>query len=399
VAGRVLRDLARSFAREGWNVTVLTTGQQASKSWDGPIRVIRVKSTANSNSMLSNILLLLKLLLCSLNLKSHTLTVTMTDPPLLIVVGRVYSYFKKSRHVHWCQDIYPDLFSSQGIKLPKFLSSFLKKLSRRSMKSCDKVIVVGRCMARYLTHGGIKPSKITVIPNWPDYDLLARNNNKIRRPLGDNAVESDVDSFRPFDQQKRSGKGHKFRVLYSGSLGSGREVETILEAARILKLECPDVEFVFVGDGIKYQKLAELRTKRELDNVRLLPYQPASSLKDMLSSGDLHLVTMNHQLAGLSVPTKLYSSLAVGRPCIFIGPENTEPAKVIKDFHAGMVISKYHPERLARIIKYYRMNSEAWFYAHDGARQAGDTFIQTECVSAWLKRARDVVQMPKNRAA
>ena len=42
--GRVLRDLAKSFAREGWHVTIITTGPKASKERDGGIRIIRVKA-------------------------------------------------------------------------------------------------------------------------------------------------------------------------------------------------------------------------------------------------------------------------------------------------------------------------------------------------------------------
>ena len=43
-------------------------------------------------------------------------------------------------------------------------------------------------------------------------------------------------------------------------------------------------------------------------------------------------------MAGLSVPSKLYGILAVGRPVIYIGPEESEVALVIRESKCGYVI-------------------------------------------------------------
>ena len=80
-----------------------------------------------------------------------------------------------------------------------------------------------------------------------------------------------------------------------------------------------------------------------------------------MESGDVHLISVTHKAAGMLVPSKLYSALAVGRPCIYIGPKRTEAAKVIHDFGAGSVIAQGRPRVLADEIKRYRLSADVWF--------------------------------------
>lgn len=388
--GRVLRDLARGFARDGWNVTVITTGAEKGVSYDGAVRVVRVGAAVRPRGKAGYFFVWLKMFLRLLSLPRKDLVVTMTDPPLLVVAGRLAALFRRSRHIHWCQDLYPDLLPALGINLSPRWTSFLRRLSRRSMRKCDKVVVVGRCMARRLMHSGVRAGRITVIPNWPDYELLGPDGRKRMENCKLPVVHS-VDGARPFEDQLHDGKGPKFRVLYSGNIGSAHPMKTILEAAAILHEDTPDVEFVFVGDGARFDAFAKERAKRGLDNIRFLPYQPASRLWKLMESGDLHLITMKDEAEGLLVPCKLYAALAVGRPCVLIGPGKSETATVIREFNAGSVVGHGQAEKLAKTIRMYRMSREAWFRAHEGASAAGQVFVPDEAVSAWLSRARDVI--------
>ena len=123
----------------------------------------------------------------------------------------------------------------------------------------------------------------------------------------------------------------------------------------------------------------------------MLPYQPASRLKDLMESGDVHLVSMHEQAAGMIVPVKLYSALAVHRPCILVGPALCETAKVIEDFKVGSVIPQGNAKRLAEDIRQLRENSDKWFAAYEGAKAASEVFLPQESINAWMQRAWSVV--------
>lgn len=392
--GRMLRDLAHGFARDGWDVTVITTGPHGQRERDGGVRVIRLGTGGgNRKNIFFYSIIWLRFLFAGLTLPRHDLIVTMTDPPLFVIAGRMMARMKKSRHINWCQDLYPDLLPALGIHLPKPIMQWFKVQSRRAMKSCDKVVVIGRCMAKHLTHGGLDPRRIAVIPNWPDSELAVS-------PQAFTHKVVNVENARPYSDLFKD-TGPKFRVLYAGNMGRAHPVGTILDAAEILCERYPDIEFVFVGEGSAFDRLAQERARRGLENVRFLPWQPASRLREMMESGDIHLISINHDAAGLLVPCKLYSALAVGRPCILIGPEDSEAARVIGDFHAGSIVAQGKAEHLAQIISSYRTDSDKWFNAHVGAEQAGGIFLPEESIKAWIERARAIaeVKTPLRRKA
>lgn len=391
-SGRVLRDLARAFARDGWSVTILTTCPNVSSDRDGTIKIKSIKAAAQPKYDITYVWIWLRLMITALLMPKTDLVVTLSDPPMIGLAGKLLARFRGAKHIHWCHDLYPDLLPVMGMKFPGFFEKFLMKLSRDMMKNADKVIVIGRCMARYLNNTGVDPKKMTVIPNWPDPELIRvdHENTEFQKNLG--AVRGLAGS-KAYDEQLKHGP--KFRLLYAGSLGRAHPYKVILDAAEWLSTRHPEIEFVFVGDGKGFKALAAERARRGLENVRLLPYQPNNALKQVMESGDVHIVSMADNAAGLLVPCKFYSALAVGRPCIFIGPELCEVSKVIHDFKAGVVVPQNDAQALAQAVLEFRMNGEVWFNAHEGALKAGNVFVPEDAIDAWLSRARALVNDSK----
>ncbi len=385
--GRVLRDLAESFAREGWHVTVVSSGEKAGEQRKNGVRIVRVKGPERPKNVLSYMWIWLKMLFVALRLKGRHVVVSMSDPPLVVVAGSIVARIKKSRHINWCHDVYPEVMPALGMRVPNFLMDIFVVLRRRVMKSCDRVIVNGRCMAQFLAQDGTDVQNISMIPNWPDVELTGSDTAE-NEGLSYNIPDPEM--LRPFDRLLKNER--KFRVLYAGNLGRAHPFETILEAAEILKDKNEDVEFVFVGAGARYDDLVEERAKRGLDNIRMLPFQPASKLREMMESGDVHLVTLKDDAAGFIVPSKLYSGLAVGRPCVFVGPIESETAKVIRDFEAGYVVAQGDGESLAEAIATLREDGDSWFSAHHGAIQARKVFTPKDSIDAWIERTWDVVK-------
>ncbi len=400
--GRMLRDLARAFAKEGWAVTVVTTAHKSARTRDLQVRIIQAGAPQKPFAMIWYGWIWIRLLFAALRAPRADLVVTMTDPPMLGLIGWMVAKMKGARHIHWCQDLYPDVLPAMGIKMPGFLQAGLMRLSRFVMNRADKIIVIGRCMGHHLSESGVDPRKISVIPNWPDPEL-ARSKFQKQDIMDIIARSPVVDGLKDHESQLKDGP--KFRLLYAGSIGRVHPMETILGAAEILNVSNPEIEFVIVGDGPRIDSLAKQRSRRGLSNVRFLPFQANSRLKEVMESGDLHLISLDDRARGCVVPSKLYAALAVARPCIYLGPADTETAKVIQDYKAGTVMPQGNPEQLAQAILHYRMDGQAWFSAHEGAHSAGRVFKPKESVDAWIKRAVQVIggteqiQREENKAA
>ena len=387
--GRVLRDLSRAFAQDGWDVSIVS--MHTSKGTKPTSKRINIKTGKSlfGKSLFGYMWAWVRLLTLALFHPRTDIVVTMTDPPLLVVVGRLISILKGSRHVHWCQDLYPDLFPVLGC--PKILKSLTHWMSKRSFKKCDKIIVIGRCMARKIAAKDIPLGQITVIPNWYNPVQRQKENERRKKPAPKpktNVKPSKASKDVILDETQ------KFRVLYAGSIGRAHSIDTIMDSAQELKSINPDIEFTFISDKRGHDKVMKAKNDYGLNNIRLIPYQPEANLKPLMESGDIHIITLNPDAEGLMVPSKFYSAIAANRPSIFIGPKNCEVAKVIKDFDCGEVIEPNDSKSLTAAIKKYREDETTWFKHQEGATEAARRFAPQQSWQVWLQRMHDLMKQP-----
>jgi hypothetical protein len=67
-----------------------------------------------------------------------------------------------------------------------------------------------------------------------------------------------------------------------------------------------------------------------LNNLKCLPYQSLEELAGSLSAADLHTIVMGEEFAGIVHPCKIYNIMAVGSPCLYIGPEKSHVTDIAK---------------------------------------------------------------------
>ena len=131
-------------------------------------------------------------------------------------------------------------------------------------------------------------------------------------------------------------------VMYSGNFGLAHPFEAILEAVKILDdassrgaFHLAPVHFVFAGAGPKLSFVRE-----QLAGCRHVEFREPAALENLpaaLASADVHLACMSEALLGLVVPSKIYGALAAGRPCLFLGPRDSEAARIILESGRGLV--------------------------------------------------------------
>jgi colanic acid biosynthesis glycosyl transferase WcaI len=191
-----------------------------------------------------------------------------------------------------------------------------------------------------LKNKGVLDDRLAVTPPWADGSSLYpldHGANRFRREIGlaeDNVV-----------------------VMYSGNMGLGHRFDTILEAARSLAAD-DKIQFVFIGDGAKRPQIAAFRQAHNLRNIIMMPYQPRERLRETLSAGDIHLISLDAKVQGFIVPSKLAGILAVGRPVVFLGEAQNSVAAAILRGACGYVIVDGDVKQLRAIITRLRENPE-----------------------------------------
>jgi colanic acid biosynthesis glycosyl transferase WcaI len=257
----------------------------------------------------------------------------MTDPPLVVNTVLQLRRQLEGRVIHHVDDVYPDLAMALG-SLPRhgWFSSLLGRWAQAGLRNCDQVLALGECMAGVLKNKGVSADRLAITPPWADGSRLFpldHGENRFRQEIGI--------------------PGDHLVVMYSGNMGLGHRFETILAAARSLAPN-DKIHFVFIGEGARKPQIAAWRQTHNLSTMLMLPYQPRERLRETLSAGDIHLISLDAQVQGLIVPSKLAGILAVGRPVIFLGNEQNSIAAAILQAHCGYIIPEGEVNRLEEII-------------------------------------------------
>lgn len=381
--GQILAELAESLVNKGWDVTVITSQalghSPASENLHG-VRVERVAGVpftrkSHWRRALSYVSLYPALFWRALTAGRADVIVTMTDPPLLLVLGSLLALLKGAKSVHWAQDLYPEVAETLAVIRPHgFAARCLRWLSTFCLRQHDRVVCIGRCMRERLGKRGIHHTQLALIPNWADTDRvqpLARMGNPFRQRVGLNGEPV---------------------IMYSGNFGMAHHFDAMIEAAAILALQCPEVTMLFVGNG---PRLAEVQAQVEraaLGNVRFLPFQPKEQLAESLSAADLHLACMQEDMYGLVVPSKVYGILAAGRPCVFLGPAESEVAQVVEEFECGAVLPEnIDGHNLATTLVDWLQAPERLRLAGLSARRAAEKYGLASASAAFDRVLREVL--------
>jgi len=179
---------------------------------------------------------------------------------------------------------------------------------------------------RYIEEFGVDPKSITYIPNGVDiqrFDKVTKNNRQLF-------------------------KESMFSVVYTGSIGQANNIETLIEAARLLKGH-QDIQFLIAGGG-PLKALLEKRVKDyKLSNVVFLGSIPKTDIIDILKGADCLIFPLKYTPVfrfGIS-SNKLFDYMASKKPIIFASNAVNNP---VKDSNGGVTIPPEDEEALAQAI-------------------------------------------------
>lgn len=242
--------------------------------------------------------------------------VCFTAPPLIGVLGFL-ARLRGCLWVNWVMDLYPDVAISCGVlregSLPERVLSWV---GAEILRRADRNVVLGRCMEDRLRAKGVAPEKIVLVAPWADADELL--------PVPDEDNE----------YRKASGRPDAVRVMYAGNFGRGHDLDTLCAAAVALR-DDPSITFTFVGWGHRRQAVKAFVAEQGLDNAEVLPRQPAERLAELLSSADVHVVSLDEKCTGTMVPCRLLSLMSVARPAVFVGGASAETGRVLEEHACG----------------------------------------------------------------
>ena len=258
------------------------------------------------------------------------------SPPLTLgMAGWAAARVHRVPFVFNIQDVFPDVAVELGAITDPKVIAFASWLERETYLRSDAVTVLSEDLRANLVakiegrRGAAgDPGKIRVIPNFIDTDWIrpGERENAYRREFG---LEG------------------KTVVMYAGNIGLSQSLDLVLAAATQLAHD-PDVAFVINGGGSARPGLEAAAAG--LPNVRFVDMQPKARLPEVAAAADIHVVPLRTGLARSSVPSKLYTILAAGRPVVASVDRGTEVARTVTAAGAGLAVPPDDPEAFTKAI-------------------------------------------------
>jgi colanic acid biosynthesis glycosyl transferase WcaI len=251
----------------------------------------------------------------------------MTDPPIEGIAGALVARLSGRPFVYNIRDMYPDMAVGGAIVRPGSFTARWEAMHRWALRKAARVIVLGEDMRDRIVAKGVDPARVVV-----SRDGIAIPETV---PSPENAVAREIRG------------DFRFVLAHAGNLGFYGAWQTLISAVRMLENE--GVGLVFIGEGAMKPQVESMAAGCRA--IRFLPFRPASEVPLVLSSGDMHVVTVKRGLEGVVVPSKLYPTLAAGRPVLGVAPEETDVVRIIRRTGCGLAANPDDPASVAAAIR------------------------------------------------
>lgn len=317
------------------------------------IKVIRVRvpefSKGDKKSRINNLLsYFFRAIYATFKLEKQDYIFTISQPPILGgVLGVFGKWIKGGKLIYNIQDFNPEQTMAVGYTKNKFIINIAMAVDKCSCKKSDKIIVVGRDMQETLRNrfGNKNVPTNVFINNWI--------NEKEIYPL-------PADNEKVIAFKKKYSLENKIVIMYSGNIGLYYDLENLIKVIGKFKKR-NDVVFAFVGDGTKKRELEHYVKEHKLENVKFIPYQDKSDLIYSLNAGDVHWVVNAKGIKGVSVPSKLYGVMAVGKTVLGVLEEYSEGRLLIEETKCGWCCKPEDYEEIERLIEKILEKKEEFF--------------------------------------
>lgn len=194
--------------------------------------------------------------------------------------------------------------------------SAIAALERRVLGHADAVLTIhDRFAATLSTLLADRVGTVDVVGNWVHLPDVTTNGSAQRAAFG---------------------WGREYVVLHAGNMGAKQGLDNIVEAARLADAQDLPLRYVLMGDG--NQRSALERLGAGVQRLQFLPSADSATYAGILRAADLLLINERPGVTEMSLPSKLTSYCAAGRPILAVSGEGGATAAAVRSSGAGVVV-------------------------------------------------------------
>lgn len=260
-----------------------------------------------------------------------------TSPHLFAPLGAIgFAFLKRTPHVVEIRDLWPEsIAGTTGISHKSLAYKCFELIEKLIYRSSSQIIVFTESFKSTLMAKGVISEKVHVVINGANTAIFSQPKYDNNLALSLNLVD-------------------KFVVGYMGTHGLSHNLLNAVRAAAILKDQ--DIHFLFVGEGAEKASMIALANKLKATNVHFIDKQSREDIPSYWGLCKIGLVHLkNDPVFKTVIPSKIFETMASGRPIVYCGPES-DGSRLILKYECGLIVPPDDPEALARKVKELRDN-------------------------------------------
>ena len=284
----------------------------------------------------------------------------------LIATSRLAKRMQRTHrpYLFWWQDVYS---IAMGNAFEKFgplswpIRQYLISLEKNILKRAQSVVAISPNFEPVYHSWNQDLNKFSMYPNWTPITLF------------------------PAEQSFISDSKRKLAV-YAGTLGMKHRPELLLYLADDEDFKNLGGVVIVVSQGHGRELLEKPENQRS--NIELRDFLSLTDLAQLFAEASVLLAVLEPEASDFSVPSKIMSYLAAGRPIVAsIDPRNASAA-ILQGTGSGIVISPYAPpNEFSKAVTKILSNKQLSISMCDaGSRYSIDNFDGLKAAEFFLKR-------------
>jgi len=246
------------------------------------------------------------------------------------LAGYFVSRIKRAKWILEIRDLWPESILAVGAIKNQNIISGLEAIERFVYRKSDHIVSVTNAFKKHIVDRGGLEESVHVIRNGVDLNFFSH-------VPPDEAFAESI------------GVKGKFIASYVGTHGMAHGLDTIIEAAELLR-DREDIVFLMAGDGAERERLQNEVENRQLTNVKMLGQLPKEDMPKLWSISGASLVLLRKLDLFLTViPSKIFESMAMKKP-IIMGVQG-ESQEIIESAGSGLCIEPENAGQLAESVK------------------------------------------------
>lgn len=249
--------------------------------------------------------------------KYDSILVHHTSPVFLGVPAVMIKKLQKIKLYFWNLDIWPEsVTETTGLKLT-LIVKLLNKIVSYIYRNSNKILISSRAFKPSIISRGINEKVIIYFPNWAE-DVFIKS------------AVTDID-LSSYGIDKSA-----LRIMYAGNIGEAQDPENILKAIELVSKSEYNINWLFVGEGRKFELMKNSIDKLNLnDKVFFLGQHSVEQMPSFFRAADVMFLSLKaKKIFTYTAPAKLQAYMASSKPVLAM--ISGEGADIIKYADCGL---------------------------------------------------------------